>query len=79
MMVLCSGPALVLAVVLSYIMIWRPRKDNAQAVAESEFDGYSAARWYVSFMPWILTLTFVTVLVFGIFYAADSIMNPPNW
>ena len=80
---LFGGAVLVLTMVLTYMMMWRPRKENqeaaAEAVAESDYQGYSALRWYSSFMPWILTLTFVSVVVFAIIYAFYSIKNPPNW
>ena len=74
-----SGVALVLATVLTYMMIWRPRKDNDRAVAESGYENYSTMRWYFSFMPWVLTLTFAGVIVFAIVYALMKIANPPNW
>lgn len=76
---LFSGIILVLGTVLTYTMIWRPRKDNKEAVAESEYQGVSTVRWYFSFMPWILTLVFVGVFVFGALYAVFMIQNPPNW
>jgi len=79
MLMLFSGTALVLAACLAYMMIWRPRKDDAQAVAESGYEGVSTLRWYFSFMPWILTLVFSSVFVFAIVYAVISIKHPPNW
>jgi uncharacterized Tic20 family protein len=79
MLMLFSGTAVVLATCLAYMMIWRPRKDSAQAVAESGYEGISAVRWYVSFMPWILTLVFGGVFVFAIVYAVISVKRPPNW
>ncbi len=74
-----SGMVLVLCTALTYMMIWRPRKDNQQAVEESEYQGASLARWYFSFMPWILTLVFAGTIVFAILYAFFMIQFPPNW
>lgn len=74
-----SGAALVLGTALTYLMIWKPRKDNEQAVAESGYEGVSTLRWYLSFMPWILTLTMISVALFGIGYAWMTLMTPPNW
>ena len=76
---LFSGAILVLGTVLAYMMIWRPRKDNDQAVAESRYEGYSTIGWYFSFMPWVLTLVYVSVIVFAIVYTLIKIANPPNW
>ncbi len=76
---LFSGVAGILAMTLAYLAIWRPRKGPDREVAESGYEGYSGLRWYFSFMPWVLTLTYVAAIIFGILYAIDKIIRPPNW
>ena len=76
---LFSGVILVLVTILAYMAMWRPRKDNETAVAESDYRGVSTGRWISSFMPWVLTLVFFSVIIFGAIYAFFMIHNPPNW
>ena len=76
---LFGGAATIVGMVLAYLAIWRPRKSPDREVAESGYEGCSGLRWYISFMPWVLTLTYVAAIVFGILYAIDKIIRPPNW
>jgi len=60
-----GGLVLVLAVVLSYIAIWRPRRSPGR----SDERGSKAT---LQFIPWILIVTYVVILVY---YLVGSTMH----
>lgn len=67
-----GGLAVLAAMVLVYSALWRPR--DGEPISEGGF-----IRWWISFCPWILTLTFVFGTALGVWYAIYRIWNPPNW
>ena len=74
---LVGGFALVLALVLAYLAMWRPRDSlGAQAGAEAQAAAAGGRRHY---MPWFLIVTFVFILGFMIVYVARAAMSAPNW
>lgn len=75
---LLIGLALTLAIVLAYLEIWRPRKDEgAESDAPSQEE--SLPVWFFGYVPWIVTLLIIGAGAFGLVYVINSIMHPPNW
>jgi H+/Cl- antiporter ClcA len=75
-----GGLVLMLATVLTYYAVWRPRDAEGRHIATEEIKGPAAfVRWWVSFVPWVITLTLLAVGVYGITYVLAKIANPPNW
>ena len=72
-----SGFALVCAMVLTYMMIWFPR--DPRRTSEMTTSEISLIRWYFTFMPWILQMTFLSAVLFGILYVVYTACVPPNW
>ena len=70
---LVGGSALVLAVVLSYLALWRGRG----GAEESEADTPAPAEH--GRMPWILILIYAATVVFAIIYVLARAVEPPNW
>ena len=70
--------ALVLAVVLAYMAIWQQRYDPAARVEQAAGQQTRLA-WISSFLPWVLILTYLGSLIYGIIYTAARAVYPPNW
>jgi F0F1-type ATP synthase assembly protein I len=68
---LVGGSALVLAVVLSYLALWRGQGGAEEADAEAPAEHGR--------MPWILVLVYAATVLFGILYVLARAVEPPNW
>jgi len=77
-----SGFATVAAMALTYMMIWLHRverpPEEAQAPGPAPMP-QSLWRWYFSFMPWILNMTFLFSFLFALLYMVALAIAPPNW
>ncbi len=73
-----AGTLLTLGIVLTYMEFWRPR---GEAVSES--DGgtprETLAVWFLSHVSWILVVIASGAGIWGLLYAIDKIVHPPNW
>lgn len=58
---------LIIAFVLTYMAIWRPRSGRDDEPNPPEGEGLSD-QWY-SYIPWILVLTYAAIFVFAIVYS----------
>jgi hypothetical protein len=65
-----AGLALVLAVALYYLAMWRPRPGEPAAPGSGRATG---------FFPRLLALVYAFVLVFALIYTWFMIRHPPNW
>jgi len=77
---MASGLATLLAVVLAYIAMWRPRvsevtKESALAAERQPSVGY----WLVTYMPWLLIVAFVGFAIWVVVYILYMAARPPNW
>lgn len=79
-MALMGGLVLMLSTILTYYALWRPRAGEGQYIGTQKVKGpISLARWWVSFVPWILTLTYLAIATYGIWYVLAKMAHPPNW
>ena len=69
-MALAGGLILMLAVALTYIMMWRPRKETGEVITD--------VRSLFSLLPLILIILFICILIYGIMYVIILSANPPN-
>lgn len=77
-----AGFAGVAAMALTYMMLWSPRKERPPEealAAEPAPEPQSLWRWYFSFMPWILNMTFLLSFLFAVIYMIMLAVAPPNW
>ena len=68
---LVGGVAIVLAVILLYTALWRPRRE------ETADEGAGPVRG--SFMPWLIVLMIGATAFFAAVYAYRAFVRPPNW
>ena len=73
---LAAGCIAVIMVVLAYLAIWRPRSESASDEGEPSMSGGGGV-WRA--VPWVLVLTFIGTVGFGIVFAIAKILHPPNW
>jgi hypothetical protein len=74
MLGLAGGLAMVFLIVLTYLMIWRPRLRDAQGQIVTA-RGWRAA-W--AFIPWALIVIYVATIVYGLMYAIACMLHPPT-
>ncbi len=60
---LIGGAAILLATILLFVALWRPREEAPKA----------------PFMPWLIILLFGGFALFVVLYAARAILRAPNW
>jgi hypothetical protein len=71
---LAGGLAIALLIVMTYLMIWRPRqKDSDGNVKPAR--GWRAA-W--SFTPWVLIVLYVSTIIYALTFAVAKILHPPT-
>ncbi len=75
MMALLGGLALIGAVVLWYLDLWRQREPAGQGGA---LDQAPLRRW-IRFMPWLLIWLYVVALVWAVAYVLRMAGIVPNW
>jgi hypothetical protein len=69
---LAAGGVLTLVIVLTYLMMWRPRPPQG-APPVSDWRGI----W--QYTPWVLVLTILGIMVFGLVETICYSIWPPNW
>ena len=69
-MALMGGLILAFAVAMTYIMMWRPRKETGEVITD--------VRSLFSLLPLILIILFICILIYGIMYVIILSANPPN-
>jgi hypothetical protein len=72
---LAGGVVLVLAMVLAYLAIWRPREE---APPGGEVRPACPAKFSAR-APWFLILTVAGIAAYAVIYVLVQAMNPPNW
>ena len=73
-----AGTLLTLGIVLTYMELWRPRAGTtaeSSGVAPRE----TLVVWFLSHVSWILVAIAAGAGVWGLLYAIDKIVHPPNW
>ena len=70
-----AGLFSVFVVILFLVELWKPRSDELVGPDEGESSWQSV----YTHIPWILILTYVGIVVYGIVYTIINSMNPPNW
>ncbi|MFZ0389501.1 MAG: hypothetical protein WAN36_03505 [Calditrichia bacterium] len=69
-MALGGGLAIVLAMVLVYLAIWRPRRGDE---VQHGFKGFLRS------IPWVLIFTISTFLAYGVIQVIYHIFHPPTF
>ena len=72
---LLGGCVLLAATVLTYLAIWRPRKESDLSRIEPT-DGWKGIREHT---PWIIWLTIAAIVTYGLIFTVAKAINPPNW
>lgn len=75
MLALIGGLMAVLMIVISYLAIWRPRRNDAMASEDNPDTVWVALRS----VPWIIVVSYAGILIWGIIYTIAKAINPPNW
>jgi hypothetical protein len=73
-----AGVLLTLGIVLTYMEIWRPRSGTV-AEASTEMPRETLGVWFLSHVSWILVVIASLAGIWGLLYAIDKIVHPPNW
>jgi len=89
---LAGGAGLVLAAILAYMALWRPRReegpDAAVPAGGDDLDGLPDTHGKVaapghetpaSPVPWFLILTFLGIAAYAVIYVIVQALGPPNW
>ena len=69
-MALMGGLILAFAVVMTYVMMWRPRKETGEVITD--------LRSLLRLLPLILIIIFICILIYQFIYVMVLSMNPPN-
>lgn len=69
---LAAGGVLTFVVILTYLMMWRPRPAPGTPPA-SDWRGI----WH--YTPWVLVLTILGIAVYGTVATIYAAIRPPNW
>lgn len=75
MMALLGGLALIGAVVLWYLDLWRQREPAGQAGAPSQ----APLRRWIRFVPWLLIWLYVLTLAWSVAYVLRVASIVPDW
>ena len=75
MLALIGGLALVVAMALAYLALWRPRDGAAGESGSQGGPAPARPRWII---PWIIILAFVFAVIFILAYTWMAVFNPPN-
>ena len=67
---LMGGTIIMLGVAMTYLMMWRPRKDEVEVI--------SSLRSLFRLLPLVLIILFVCILIYQITYVIIFAVNPPN-
>jgi hypothetical protein len=70
MFALVGGAAILFAMILLFMALWRPREEEAA-------EGAGPVRR--SFMPWVVILLFGATAAFMAAYLLRAALRPPNW
>ena len=74
LLALGAGVVMTLMIVLAYMEIWRPRREETDEVPRQNL-----VVWFLSYVPWIVVLIAAGGGIWGLLYAIDKIVHPPNW
>ena len=73
-----AGVLVTLGIVLAYMELWRPRAGTGEEpVAEPPRETLGV--WFLSHVSWILVVIASGAGIWGLLYAIDKIVHPPNW
>jgi len=73
---LAGGAVLAIATALTGMMLWQPRAQNPDGSFPPPQRGW---RGVLRHVPWVLVLTIVGIIAYGIVMAVACVLNPPNW
>ncbi len=71
---LAAGVGFVAVVCLTFYMLKRPR-----IMLEGKIETQTGWHNLVRYMPWVLILTYVGILLYGLIYAVIRFIIPVNW
>jgi hypothetical protein len=80
-----GGAGLVLAMILAYLALWRPRAADGSGAAgpagppEAAPDAVAGHETPHPPVPWFLILTFVGIAAYAVIYVIVQAVRPPNW
>jgi hypothetical protein len=67
---LAAGLVVMLAVVMTYLMMWRPRKETGEVISD--------LRSLFHLLPLIVIILFICIVIYQITYVIIFALNPPN-
>lgn len=67
---LLSGIVLTLAIISTYLMMWRPRNPSGESIT----DGKALFKW----IPWIVIILFISIVIYQTVYAVIVSYYPLN-
>ena len=74
-----GGIAVLLAVILFFIALWRPRVEQETGIGERPPGKPRAGAWMRSYIPWLAIIGAIATLLFALAYTAGVIRKPPSW
>jgi len=74
---LFGGATVLFAMILSYWAVWRPRFGDERSKAPIT-GAISFFRWWFSFTPWILILTYIGIIIYVVWQTTENVLHPPN-
>jgi type II secretory pathway component PulM len=77
-MAFLGGLVALVCVVLTYMMMWTPRLPQ-EKIGRLPITGWRSFRAWAKFIPWVLTLTYIAITAFVVWYSIAKMINPPNW
>lgn len=73
---LAGGLVGLIAMLLTYMLLWRPRRLDEHGQPLPPMRGGRGVLWA---MPWVLVLTYIAWLGYEVIYMIGMIKNPPTW
>ena len=67
---LMSGVIVMLGVAMTYLMMWRPRKETGEVITD--------LRSLFHLLPLIVIILFICIVIYQITYVIIFALNPPN-
>ena len=74
LLALGAGVVMTLMIILAYMEIWRPRQEETHEAPKQNL-----VIWFLSYVPWIVVLITAGGGIWGLLYAIDKVIHPPNW
>lgn len=76
---LAGGLAVLLAALLTYNSMWKPRSEEEHGAQQPITGIGSFFSWLVKVVPWVLLLTFIATIAYTVTHVWMAAAHPPNW